>query len=322
MAVESRRNQYRGINAHLHSLWQGIGRWNRFHNVHIGDLLKLLKVPLLPMGYTAEIEESLQIRRVWEPPYQPRADILVTDLDPSRSPHASSMSPTGAQIMTIGELIEDEIDQEHPYSAIAIYQSLQDAPPGVPVAWIELLSPSNKGGSLDAQAYRSKRAELLRNNLVFVEIDYLHETPPTFWRLPDYTRHEPKSQPYQITVLEPRPEYHTGKAYLYAFDVDMPIPKGKIPLNAGDVVEFDFGIAYQKTFDEALYGYGLDYSQLPLNFDRYGPADQQRIAARMLAVLEAARDGVDLDGEILPVKDIPLNTALAQMSAMGYRFRE
>jgi hypothetical protein len=317
MPVQSTRNQYRGVNAHLHSLWQGIGRWNRFHNVHVSDLMKMLKAPLLPMGYTAEIEESLQIRRVWEPPYQPRAGILIADLDPQRASQPASFATSSAQIVTIGELIEDEIDQEHPYAAVAIYREAGDTPPGEPVARIELLSPSNKGGSLDAQAYRAKRSALLHNMLVFVEIDYLHETPPTFWRLPDYTRHEPKSHPYRITVLDPRPEYHTGKAYLYPFDVDTPIPKVRIPLNAGDVVEFDFGMAYNKTFVEALYGYGLDYSRQPQNFDRYSPVDQQRIAARMLAVLEAARAGVDLESGTLPVKEIPLEIALAQISDFG-----
>jgi hypothetical protein len=63
--------------------------------------------------------------------------------------------------------------------------------------------------------------------------------------------------------------------------------------------------------------YGLesvDYRQLPPHFDRYSPADQARIAARMVAVLRAARAGADLEAAPLPVEDIPLEMALAEIS--------
>ncbi len=46
-ALHSTRNQYPGINAHLHSYWQGRGGWSRFHTNHIADLLRAL---LLPRG--------------------------------------------------------------------------------------------------------------------------------------------------------------------------------------------------------------------------------------------------------------------------------
>jgi Protein of unknown function (DUF4058) len=316
MQAKSIKNQYRGVNAHLHSFLQGIGRWSRLHNVHVADLMKLLKAQLRPIGYTAEIEESMQIRRVWENPVRPKADVLLADLDPLRAPRPSSISSADAQIMTLDELIENEIDQEHPYSAIEIRPLVEDDEPGEPVGWLELLSPSNKGGSIDAQAYRAKRTELLRSGLVFVELDYLHETPPTFWRFPDYAYHEPNAHPYQIIVLDPRPTFREGKAYRYPFDVDAPIPKVDIPLNAGDLLTFDFGEAYRKTFEEGIYGDRLNYAHLPMNFDRYSEADQGRIAARMLSVLEARHDGIDLETGPFPFKPLPLAEALAQITAI------
>ncbi|HEY8602006.1 MAG TPA: hypothetical protein VIL85_26505 [Thermomicrobiales bacterium] len=57
----SARNQYVGINPHLHSYWQGRGGWSRFHTNHIADLLRALRPLLLPRGYDADIEPSLQI---------------------------------------------------------------------------------------------------------------------------------------------------------------------------------------------------------------------------------------------------------------------
>ena len=95
--------------------------------------------------------------------------------------------------MALEELIDEEEDKEHPYSAIGIYE--RPSASGEPVAWIDLLSPSNKGGSLDARTYRDKRRPLLLNGVVLVELDYLHETPPTFWRLADYTQNEPNAHP-------------------------------------------------------------------------------------------------------------------------------
>jgi hypothetical protein len=314
MAVRSVKNQYRGVNAHLHSFWQAAHKWNRFHNVHVGRLMTLLKAQLIPMGYTAEIEESLQIRRFGDAPRQPKADIYVSDLHPPRS--ATSFAIPDTPALELLELLEEEEDKEHPFSAIAVYGRAPGLQPGEPIAWIELLSPTNKGGTVDAESYRNKRRELLREGLVFVELDYLHETPPTFWRLPDYSRREPKSHAYRIVVLDPRPTIAEGRAYRYEFDVDSQIPAAAIPLNAGDVIRFDFDMAYQRTFEEALYGYDLVYSELPPNFERYSPADQQRIAARMLAVLEAARDGIDLETGPFPVKDIPLEQALEQISTL------
>lgn len=50
--IRTRRNLYRGINAHLHSYWQAQGGWNGFHASHIVYLTTALKADLLPLGYT------------------------------------------------------------------------------------------------------------------------------------------------------------------------------------------------------------------------------------------------------------------------------
>ena len=107
--------------------------------------------------------------------------------------------------------------------------------------------------------------------------------------------------------------------YPHHFDVDTPIPQVTIPLRAGDSLTFDFGAAYDKTFEEALYGLELvDYSQLPLNFDRYSPDDQLRILRRMLAVLQAAKQGVDLDKNApLPVEAMTFDEAMTRLQALG-----
>lgn len=44
--------------------------------------------------------------------------------------------------------------------------------------------------------------------------------------------------------------------------------------------------------------------------------DQARIATRMLAVLEAAANGLDLEAGPFPVKTMPLEMALAKLETM------
>jgi Protein of unknown function (DUF4058) len=310
--VRSVKNQYVGINAHLHSFWQARG-WSRFHNYYIGQLMALLKAQLIPMGYTAEIEESLQIRRVGDIS-RPRADIFIGDLDSQRMSQRTNPTSMSGHLLALEALIDEDEDREHPYAAVALYEFAPEL--GEPVGWLELLSPSNKGGSADARAYRHKRAELLHTGLIFLEIDYLHESAPTFWRLPDYSQREANAHPYRIVVLDPRPEFRQGCAHLYDFDVEEAIPTVEIPLNGSDKLAFDFDRAYQKTFQEGLYGYSMDYRELPQNFERYSADDQARIARRMVAVLEAVKNGVDLESGPFPPPGLGLEAALERIKML------
>jgi hypothetical protein len=308
--IRSIKNQYRGINAHLHSYFQGAHKWNTFHNVHVSDIFKVLSAQLRPLGYVAQIEESLQIRRSDTSLTTPRADIAVYDTDPQRT--TQQTQHTQADSLTVAELL-DETD-EHTYSAVTIHQRLPNFSPGEAVAWLELLSPANKGNTQEAMTYRGKRRTLLDTGLVFVEIDYLHETPATFPKLQDYTaKSHPDAHPYRIVTLDPRPDLQSVPPYIHEFDVDDPIPTVTIPLNAGDAPEFDFSVPYQKTFEEGFYGDTLDYSKFPLNFRRYSATDQTRIALRMLAVIEAAQTGTDLETAPFPLKNLPLDVALKQI---------
>lgn len=294
-------NQYYGINAHLHSYFQSEGGWDGFHTNHIADLMRLMRAQLLPMGYIADIEQSLQIRRAGEPIAKPKSDVTIYDTDPRRAQERSAIRSADVETLTIPEAmdIKEELSE---YRAVAIYEYIAgDRLRGEPVAWIELLSPSNKPGGQDATYYRDKRLKLLQSGVVFVELDYLHESSPTFEGFPSYrvfdgVEPEPDAHPYHIVVVDPRPEWFEGKVYPHHFDVDDPIPTVAIPLNAGDIFTFDFGAAYNKTFKETLYGAEfVDYSQPPLNFDHYSRADQVRIIHRVYTVLKAASEGEDLE---------------------------
>jgi Protein of unknown function (DUF4058) len=326
-SVRSVKNQYRGLNAHLHSYWQAKSGWNEFHTNHIADLTRLMRADLYPLGYTARTEQSVQIRRLGDASLNARANVLIFDdnaLYVHRLAHTKT-SNTQELIAPIPEalgLSDEEIDY---HKSVAIFR-LDTTPEdrGEPVAWVELLSPSNKPGGQDWRDYRRKRENLLQGGIIFIELDYLHESSPTLDMVADYrtrgSKHPPEagSHPFRIAVIDPHPEFSQGQARVRQFDVDEPLPVVDIPLNDGAVLSFDFGAAYHKTFHEMLYGNEVDYSQLPLHFDRYSETDQIRIINRMLAVLNAARDGRDLAVDSpLPVEPVSLEEGLSILAAFN-----
>jgi hypothetical protein len=312
--ISSLKNQYQGINPHLHSYFQAKGGWATFHTEHIVHLSHHLKRQLLPMGYTTQVEQSLQIRRVDNRMSRPRADVAIFDRDPHR-PTATPLLQRRPASMTFAELLDEPELSEARYRAIEIMEyDPETMENGQPVAWLELLSPSNKGNSEDANAYRAKRMDILVQGLVFIEIDYLHETPPSFHTLGNYPAED--SFPYRIIVIDPRPVLEDGPVQVAAFAVDERIPVLDIPLNRSEFIPFDFGIPYQETYNAGLYGVErVDYSKLPLNFDQYSRQDQIRIVRRMLAVIEAAKNGEDLEMGMFPIEDISLEEALRRIEA-------
>jgi hypothetical protein len=324
--VRSVKNQYLGVNAHLHSDWQARGGWGEFHTSYIVDLSRALKAQLLPMGYTASIQESLQIRRVDDTKERPTSDITIYDNEPSRLREAAVAyaGDTHQMVLTLPDVMSDDNDlSEATYKAIALYEVETRRQGGQPIAWLEILSRSNKPGGRDAQTYRTKRRVLLDRGLVLIEIDYLHESSPTLSQIPNYRTRgrkqqaEPGSHPYRILVLDPRPRFDKGKVYTYQFDVDELLPLVTIPLRGEDKLTVDFGAPYHKTLAEALFAYEwVDYRQFPMNFDRYSAADQARVATRMLAVLEAERAGIDLETGPFPIKEMTLEAALAQLETL------
>lgn len=320
--IKTTRNQYRGINAHLHSYLLDVGGWPAFHNNLLTYTTQALKARLLPMGYTAETEQSLQIRRfdeTMENISKPRSDVSIYDMAPAqRGGYAPIPVPAGGEAVALPELLN--IDEEPaPYNAISIYESVADRRQrGELVAWIELLSPSNKPGGQDGELYHRKRQHLIERGIVFVELDYLHNSPATFDYFPWYggARTQPGATAYRILVIDPRPSLMSGKAWPHGFHVDDPIPPVTIPLSGKDRLHFDFNPPYQRTVEEMFYGLEfVDYTRLPVGFETYSPDDQARIVGRMLAVIEAAQAGRDLEaGGFAPVRVEDVAAGLARLS--------
>lgn len=319
--IRSVKNQYLGINAHLHSKLQNEGGWADFHARHIIHLADTLKARLRGMGYTVGVEESIQIKRISHTS-EPESDVLIYDPASRQSTSGSQTAAVLEHPMTIAELLSPEPLSEKPFRSIVIYDvKAGQSGRGKPIAWIELLSPANKGDSDDAQIYRHKRLEVLAAGLVYIEIDYLHETPSTFpaissYRTPRKRKANENARPYHIVLMDAREKFEKGPAWVNAFDVDEPIPTLTIPLSASDTITFDFGIPYTKTFEEGFLGDEVDYRQFPIKFDHYNTADQARIAARMLAVLKAYQAGIDLENGPFPVEVYNVEETISQVQSL------
>lgn len=312
MAVQSEYNQFLGVNPHLHSYWQAENKWNRFHSLFIAQILFDLKKRLNRMGYSAEPEESLQIRRYGDTPYRPQSDVLIRDTDPLRFDARSAPILERSVPLTA---LEGNINTETSFQSIAVY-TYKNYEAGELVGWIEVLSPANKQG-VDALTYQGRRRVLLQQGIVFIEIDMLHETPPTFARIADYTSREPNSTPYRVIMLEPRPNFRHTQALVKSIAVDSPLPTVRMALNGDDTITINLEAIYQTTYHAASYGFDMTCDALPMRFHTYSPDDQARIATRMAHVLAAHQRGVNLETAHAPLEALPLDQAITLLEMLG-----
>ncbi len=286
MPLRLRANQYRGINAHLHSSLQNdADAWGSFHGPHI-TLLAMEIDGLLPPGYIAEPERGLQIK-----PYHPvsgeeirserikrrKPDITIYQNEAPASSGASLAGSVTAPTLELPAIESLTLDEEAYLTAIAIRQvDANDI--GKVVTWIELLSPTNKPGGTGYHQYLEGRENTLRSGIALVEIDYLHQSPPVIGLIPSYPDQEPGAYPYLITVTNPRPDLQTGRLRVYGFQVDAPMPVIPIPLADEESFTVDFGKPYHQTFESlSVFSRRVDYEREPERFDTYSQADQTRV---------------------------------------------
>ncbi len=260
MAIHLRQNQYRGVNAHLHSALQNEpGDWEMFHAAHIVDIAEALDAQLHPR-YEVKLARSIQLKE-----YHPDTG------EPIKPPDT-----------------DQTLQDDEAYLTAILISEISEAGKRTVVNRIELLLPNSKPPAQASTYYVEQRKIALLTGVTVIEIDYLHQSPSTFNRLPSYPEREIGSHPYSLVVLDARPSFQEGMAHVYSFDVDNAIPCITLPLVGPDLMTFDLNPVYNQTFERLSYfSNRVDYEQQPVRFDTYSEADQQRIKARMAAVIEA-----------------------------------
>jgi hypothetical protein len=269
-------NIFEGINPVLNEKLLHEG-WHEFHNLYLGDILKLLRADLTLKGYSISLEESVQVYRMGYNPVIYRADALI-----SRPPNPTLTSgaetqkiPTVAtEVMPISEAL---IPQEYPdIMAIVIRKRRHNKP----ITWIELLSPTNKLPNQAFYDYQLKREDIIKSRVCYIELDFIHNQLPTYRNM---MRYVDGGYPFHASLITPRPDVQDGIATMYHFGVADKIPTIPIPLEGDDTHIFDFNMAYQKTFIESSYGLELDYHDLDLS--TYLERDRQYILKRIASAL-------------------------------------
>ncbi len=290
MAIHYRENQYRGINAHLHSFLQNkSGAWRGFHTDMIGAM-RLAIDSALPVGYYALTDQSLQLDEyallgsITPQRTTTIADVAVYERNfpmPTLNPAVVARPPT-----TLIPLVETLTDEDYLNTVMILKTGEDDTL--TPVTRIELLSPANKPSGSHYSQYMLNRDKTLLSGVKLVEIDYLHQIRSPIRTLPSYPRQEKDAYPYLILVSDLLPNLEESRMAVYGINVDEPIPTVRIPLAGQDYFVFDFNALYQQVFAQNRY-YGeviVDYEQLPVKFDTYSSQDQARIQSRMEAVAE------------------------------------
>jgi hypothetical protein len=154
--------------------------------------------------------------------------------------------------------LDDTLDLTEDFvKAVVIREVREDPRLGRVVARIELLSPSNKPGHVGYEAYRKARNDALYSRVPLIELDYLHESPPTAMNYPIYP-HQPRSHPYSVLISDPRPSVSQGRFLAHGLDVDASFPAIQIPLLGDEMLEFDFGEVYHYTYRRAKWGTMVD----------------------------------------------------------------
>jgi hypothetical protein len=316
MAIRSRINQYLGINAHYQSVAQAeIKGWKPFHSVYIVDLMRDIQ-HRLPPGYRVEPEDSLQIilqepETGMERTHYPVADATIWKTPPSID--RSSLSPhprTAVAIPVKTQAIADTLEDAEEWGALVISEVRADGK-AVPVTRLEVFSPTSKAAEgYGRQAYLKGRSITLRAGISLVEIGFLHETDSPVKGILPYRGQSPDAYPYTITVNDAR----SGQTNTYGFVVDEPLLPIEVPLSGAASVAVNFGDSYHTSFNNTLaFADRVNYVKEPPHVERYRPADRHRIWARMLAVIDAARAGQDLERGPLPaLSDDPTLGALLE----------
>ncbi|MEL6149737.1 MAG: DUF4058 family protein [Chloroflexota bacterium] len=284
-------NVFPGINPYTHSdLLRG--DWESFHAEHITDIARALRHELAPLGYIVKSEVGVQLRKTVfdEAALQFRkADVLVSgtasEQPPRQTGPAQAATPAVIPIATL--LVDPEPAEE--LTAVALYEADLTGTEKL-VAWLELISPANKPPNPGFLSYRTKRRDILKTGTTFVELDYIHSLRSTFATVASYKGAGSNVLPYRIAVMDPGIGwYNDGDAYLYEFGVLSAIPAVTIPLHGDEKVfdfEFDFGVPYNRTFDEMLLAKATDYSTPASDLLGYHDADKAAIAAHLKAAID------------------------------------
>jgi hypothetical protein len=222
------------------------GRWPGFHNVLIVHCSELLNREL-PEHYAAQTDERIALVSFDLPRSDRIPDVLISrDEYGATSSRLAGTPVVGTLEPTTMQLLRREVEVRETW--IEIYH----LPEMELVTVIEILSPSNKGGTGRVD-YIAKRDALIDQPINLVEVDLLLSGS----RMPLSGRLPPGAFVAAVARAERRPD-----AEVYTWSLRQALPVLPIPLRAPDPdVHLDLAQAFQMTYDQGGYSRVMRYSR-------------------------------------------------------------
>jgi hypothetical protein len=138
--------------------------WRDFHNAFCTHLREAL-VPQVRPAYFVKIEENLYVHDELEGDHL----VAIADVGMSQRRGASEVAGPGTSVLEAPVSVDlaEAIEVREPFLEVRTREGRRL------VAVIELLSPTNKRPGRDREQFLAKRANLLRSDVHYIEIDLL-----------------------------------------------------------------------------------------------------------------------------------------------------
>jgi len=224
---------------------EGSGYWGEFHMNMIVAMQNALNAKM-PKGFAATIDVYVWIH---EPSAEERAkrvkpDVFIT----GAKGRAKSLSATTRR-KAVSQIVLPAVERRKVRSI-----KIEDLEQQRVVTAIELLSPSNKDGSLDHDIYMAKRAVYLGGQISLVEIDLLRGGK----RMP---LGETGSEAWDFYVMISRP-WELPKADFWPLTLRDKLPTIDVPIvREIKPVTLNLQEAFASSYERCLYATKLNYSR-------------------------------------------------------------
>jgi hypothetical protein len=225
------------------------GDWRDFHSRLLNACADQLS-DTLPDGYIARIEEEFHILEYPQESTQLRFPDVAIARSTGRvapgdrpSPGTATLEPQSIDLITT--MVEEVKDR---------WIEIRRKPDWVPVAILELLSPTNKSGH-GYEEYLQKRVSLIARSIHLIEVDLLLGGR----RLPMARPLPPGDYFAFVSRAEQRP-----RADVYSWTIRDPLPTIPIPLVLPDPdILLDLAPIFATVYKRSRYDRSIDY-QAPL----------------------------------------------------------
>lgn len=223
--------------------------WGDVHFRIIAALASYLS-PLLTPHYYVAVGTHTYITTPPKTPSIRYPDVAIVETNPGGVVKAI---PAAAGLIAATPVF---VEVQLPDTVEEAYLEIREPTRGDVITAIEVLSLLNKQPGAGREKYLQKCLEIFSTYTHLVEIDLLRDWPPMPFA------GTAKSSHYRILV---RRGEEGSRARLYPFNVQDPIPRFLLPLQAGDAEPVvDIGQLLKQIYLEASYRQRLNYAQPPV----------------------------------------------------------